>query len=478
MKILSRMIKMIVAFAFVFVCLGIFDKTEAWDYPDDFYTNEEYYYNLCTSATLNNEQYSTCSLFREYIEEKNASLEDLVKANEAKIEALKTNITETINQINIMQVKIDDLNKQITSTENSIKIIEEDIVVINKNIVEKIEHINLLDIQIKTRMVENQHNISTNSYIKFIMGASSFSDLLRRIRAINQMTSSDLAKIKQIEKERLELEDEKSKLEVQQANLAEHKKLLQNEKSAALKAQQQQENLLAIYHQKESELRDETEAWKKDIEALEELGNKIDKAMNDVVATTTFAHFVHTGFRISYGCYFYENFGALTGGFHAAIDCTAGYGSNVYAVGNGIVLATGTGCGWGYIGSTCNSGRGNYVIYCVKIGKHIYGIYNFHLSEVNCQAGDIVESGKTILGKVGSSGSSSGTHLHVMIIDAGEITLKEAVNAYKKSDTFGAGSRGWNYNATCPARNNVAPCVSNPMEIYNVQLRGYYNWSE
>jgi len=461
----------------VFVCLGIYDKTSAWDYPEDFSENEEYYYNLCTSNSLDDDQYTTCELFREYIEEKNNSLEDLVKQNEARIEELKKNITEAINKINEMQIQIDDINNQIVQTENSIAVIEADIEVIEDNIKTRENNIVTIDGQIKTRMVRTQHNISSNTYIKFIMGASSFSDLLRRISAINQMTSSDLNKITELENEKKALEEEKVKLKGQQENLANHKALLEKEKKASEKAQAQQEELLAIYHQKEAELQDETEAWKKDIEAINELSAKIDKAMSDVIASKTFGHFVHSTFRVSYGCYYYENFGYLTGGFHPAIDAATGYGTNVYAIGNGIVIATGTGCGYGYIGSTCNSGRGNYVIYCVKVGKHIYGVYNYHLSAVNVQVGDVVTNNETILGKVGSSGSSSGSHLHVMIIDVGETTLKEAINLFKKDSNFGAAKKvGWNYGASCPAKNNKAPCIMNPMTLYNLVLRGYYNW--
>lgn len=62
------------------------------------------------------------------------------------------------------------------------------------------------------------------------------------------------------------------------------------------------------------------------------------------------------------------------------------------------------------------TGNGNYVVLEHKIsGKIIYSFYA-HLSSYNVRSGDKVAKG-TKIGVVGSTGNSSGPHLHFAIVD-------------------------------------------------------------
>lgn len=62
------------------------------------------------------------------------------------------------------------------------------------------------------------------------------------------------------------------------------------------------------------------------------------------------------------------------------------------------------------------SGLGNYVI--VYHGKDLVTVYG-HLKEVNVEGGDRVLAGEKI-GSVGSTGNSSGPHLHFVVKKDGE----------------------------------------------------------
>lgn len=87
--------------------------------------------------------------------------------------------------------------------------------------------------------------------------------------------------------------------------------------------------------------------------------------------------------------------------FHSGIDIPSSYGSKVISTAKGIVERA----GW------CE-GYGKCVV--IKHGggyKTLYG----HLSKVNVKKGERVESGQ-IIGKVGSTGRSTGPHLHYEVI--------------------------------------------------------------
>lgn len=90
---------------------------------------------------------------------------------------------------------------------------------------------------------------------------------------------------------------------------------------------------------------------------------------------------------------------------HSGIDLPGEYGEKVYATANGVVLAA----------TDTDSPIGTYM----KI-KHGYGYITTygHLSKLKAQQGDRVKIGQTI-GYVGSSGRSTGPHLHYGITKNG-----------------------------------------------------------
>lgn len=84
--------------------------------------------------------------------------------------------------------------------------------------------------------------------------------------------------------------------------------------------------------------------------------------------------------------------------FHAGMDFTADIGTEVYATGDGVVKAS-KNDGWGY---------GIHVIVDHGFGyTTLYG----HLSRISVRPGQAVKRGQ-ILGNVGSTGRSTGPHLH------------------------------------------------------------------
>lgn len=84
-------------------------------------------------------------------------------------------------------------------------------------------------------------------------------------------------------------------------------------------------------------------------------------------------------------------------GYHTGIDIAASYGAPVFAAKEGIVTYT----GW-------NGGYGKCVIIKHQFGyETLYG----HLSKINVKNGERVTAGK-LIGRVGSTGRSTGPHLH------------------------------------------------------------------
>ncbi len=87
---------------------------------------------------------------------------------------------------------------------------------------------------------------------------------------------------------------------------------------------------------------------------------------------------------------------------HNGVDLASNYGANILASAKGEVIIART--GW-------NGGYGTYVV--IKHDNGTQTLYG-HLSALSVSAGDSVYQGQ-IIGKMGSTGKSTGTHLHFEI---------------------------------------------------------------
>ncbi len=89
----------------------------------------------------------------------------------------------------------------------------------------------------------------------------------------------------------------------------------------------------------------------------------------------------------------------------------------IYATAPGTVVQVSGGCSnSGYLGNTCNYGAGNYVVIKHKYqGKQYFSIY-MHLSKIDVKVGQSVKY-TTKIGNMGSSGNSSGAHLHFEVFE-------------------------------------------------------------
>ncbi|MCQ2593341.1 MAG: M23 family metallopeptidase [Treponema sp.] len=91
--------------------------------------------------------------------------------------------------------------------------------------------------------------------------------------------------------------------------------------------------------------------------------------------------------------------------FHSGMDMATAAGTPIYAALDGIVSAAGY-----------NATYGNYVIITHHSGyKSLYG----HMSKITCKKGNFVYT-KTKIGEVGSTGLSTGPHLHFTVYKNGK----------------------------------------------------------
>lgn len=315
-------------------------------------------------------------------------------------------------QIKLVQNQIDISNGYINSLEQEIEDIEKQIVEIQDKMNEKIE--------VLKKSLASIYVAGDTSTLDIILGAKDFEDFLDKVDIVRSVSQSikklidelheDLDKIKQKEHD---LQEDKKEKEKESESLEQSKENLQ-------KLFDESEKLLADLQDSEHQVKQEIDENDAEIKAIdaqiqkyyEEQKRREEEARKRaqeeskplVVADKPIEH--AGGF-----IWPVPGFSKITSGYtdtesrshmHGAIDIAGRgvYGAKIVASGSGkVILANTDGRGGGY---------GNYVV--IDHGKGISTLYG-HMSNVTVRVGQNVITGQQI-GNVGSTGHSTGPHLH------------------------------------------------------------------
>lgn len=117
--------------------------------------------------------------------------------------------------------------------------------------------------------------------------------------------------------------------------------------------------------------------------------------------------------------YGYTHFAAVHGGIrdnrHNGIDIAAAYGAKIYSESDGEVY---------YVGNQdkyCpHKGYGKFVM--VKNKDNGYTVLYAHLSKINVALGDKIKKGD-VLGSVGTTGLTTGSHLHLSVFKTNSLKI-------------------------------------------------------
>ena len=106
------------------------------------------------------------------------------------------------------------------------------------------------------RSVEMQVYTGSNNFVDFLMGSSSFADLLRRSEILGELNAYESEQIKALNKEKEELYQDKEKVQKQKDMLETQKASLKNNKEKAVELKAVNDQLMSKYRKQEDELLD------------------------------------------------------------------------------------------------------------------------------------------------------------------------------------------------------------------------------
>lgn len=422
----------------------------------DFEGKESEYYEKCKSSDLSKEDINVCTEFKNYISEQNDALEEQIEENEKKIAELDLQIDEVVEMIG-------QLTTQIEQQEEKISFMEDNIANLEASIADK-------DAKIRDRLYVLQSTVNSNVYFNFLMGAESLDDFFGRLASIDEITSYDRELIASLKSDKEALEVEKASAEEERAKLDELKSQ-QEALGEQLEAQRTEYNeQIEAAHEQSEEFKQQMDEMQDAIdEASRENGENLGGSTNNPLG---FGQPVASGTVTSAG-WFYVS---LTSSPHLGMDIGAPIGTELYAPANGVVIYMYTGCptsGSGY-GDTCGGGAGNAVIMLTQINGITYAVKYYHMKNENVlgwYSGSFIPVSRgQLVGHVGHSGSSTGAHVHIEVINLGAVSYAEGARMFSSGGySFGTGTGYTGYNNRCAVKGS-APCREMASEMFGYSL--------
>lgn len=360
---------------------------------------------------------------------KKSALEQEKKKTEEAIKSLQGMKSNTESYVKELDTRMNELQSQVTKLEDNIsakqKSIDETSLKLDE--AQKTEEKQYSSMK---KRIKYMYEKGDSSYLNLLMESKSLSELLNRAEYVSKISAYDRKMLdqyvatkesiaenkKKLETEKTELQDMKTETEAKQNSvqllLNEKNKELQNvnaqisEKSAQAKAYENdisaQEAKIA---QMEAEIKkkEEEEAAKAAAEAAAKKAAAKNNSSTDKNSTGTSSGSSSLRWPCPSSSRITSGYGSRTSptagasSNHKGIDISASTGSSIVAAASGTVSI-----------ATYSYSAGNYIM--INHGNGLSTVY-MHCSQLLVSAGDTVKAGQTIA-KVGSTGYSTGSHLH------------------------------------------------------------------
>ena len=363
-------------------------------------------------------------LYADELSDLKQQLEDL-KDQQGDVSGLTKEKEEKLQQ---MQTYVNQLTAEITACDSRIQELEDRLGELNT----QIEDNEALLVQTEVELTEAQkqeesysealsqriqrmYESNDTSYIELLLKSTSISDFFCRLEYISQMMEYDNRGLKSLEEISQQIRDHKELIQTTKKSLEEDKAQAQTEQQNLETVRQEKAEKLpavqAAVADIEGDLRElatESSAIEqriRDAEAkIEEEERRREEQNREETGGLSFIWPLNGWKELSdyFGPRIHPIYGTYSN--HNGIDIPAYAGTDIHSIESGIVIVASDGGYW-------NGGYGNYIM--VSHGNGFVSLYA-HCSRVYVSVGERVSRGE-VIGAVGTTGNSTGNHLHLEV---------------------------------------------------------------
>lgn len=353
---------------------------------------------------------ASVSDLRQKLQEQQAALEKVnqqlkeTQSDKADAQALKTQLEQ---QKSLLLSQIGTLTEQIGGLDNDIVNKQDEINQKQQEVDQKQAEYDQRWADFKDRMRAMQR-LNDGGSIALLSSATNLYQLLTFATTLEQIVSKDEEICQQLEDEHTQLEQQRAELEQAKADLEEKKADYEAQKAALNSKTSELAENISQTDESISKAEAEEQALK---EAQIEANKKVDEAAKELDAALNAANQAYGNASIQCSLDFgrplatYKYVSCYFGGNgHRGTDYAAPGGTEIYAVSGGVVTAAAYHYSWGYYVQVYHGKDDN--------GNSYSTLYAHMNSAPIVSVGQSVSKGQR-LGYVGSTGNSTGNHLHL-----------------------------------------------------------------
>lgn len=353
---------------------------------------------------------ASVSDLRQKLQEQQAALEKVnqqlkeAQSDKADAQAIKTQLEQ---QKSLLLSQIGTLTEQIGGLDNDIVNKQDEINQKQQEVDQKQAEYDQRWADFKDRMRAMQR-LNDGGSIALLSSATNLYQLLTFATTLEQIVSKDEEICQQLEDEHTQLEQQRAELEQAKADLEAKKADYEAQKAALNSKTSELAENISQTDESISKAEAEEQALK---EAQIEANKKVDEAAKELDAALNAANQAYGNASIQCSLDFgrplatYKYISCYFGGNgHRGTDYAAPGGTEIYAVSGGVVTAAAYHYSWGYYVQVYHGKDDN--------GNSYSTLYAHMNSAPIVSVGQSVSKGQT-LGYVGSTGNSTGNHLHL-----------------------------------------------------------------
>ena len=338
-------------------------------------------------------------------QDEKAQLEKALKEAQSTIEDLRDSKGDIESKVTELNQQLIDISARITDLENQLTAKSEDIQETKDELAGAKEREAQQYADMKVRIQFMYENGQT-SYLEALLSSRNISEFLNSADYIAQIQSYDIQKLTEYQDTVESIVNLEAQLEQEYTDLEALKSTVESNKATVAAMMRQKESELADISGDIEDAQSDADYYAAEIQAQEELIAAIKRAEAEKAAAGVEEH-PYTGgaFRwpcpsstrvtSDYGTRVSPMSGASSN--HKGIDIGASAGADIIAAADGTVTA-----------ASYSSAAGNYVM--IDHGGGLYTVY-MHASSLLVSPGQTVSAGD-VIAKVGSTGISTGSHLH------------------------------------------------------------------
>jgi len=343
-------------------------------------------------------------------------LKDKLAGITAQRKELEKEIADLDKKQATMSEQIAALDKKVAAAEEEIETQKHLIETLSQLIMAKEAELKESEIKLSSQQEKMRLRVrfmaehGSKSYLSILLSADSLADFLNRFEVIRSIVKRDNSVFDTYKQNKDGVAAQKLELEKTYADAETQEKELEKNKAAIEKEIAQREATMADLVAKESAAKKEYNSIAKEedklIEDVRDAVNELAKEQSSVYVGGKFQWPLPAKNNVV-TCVYGMRTHPITGVYklHTGVDLRASSGTSIYAANSGKVIT-----------STYSTAYGNYVV--IDHGGGVATLYA-HMTKRLVKVGDSVKQGAKI-GTVGSTGYSTGPHLHFEIIKDGD----------------------------------------------------------